>query len=119
MHKSNRSVLQLCLGRICDKASKWELKFLFDKCQFLQVECYNLNISYNLESYKISCEPVVDLSVTIQPSFKSSFCCSLVANKATIRAKLIAKPFLSRNSVKCICAFKCYFCPVLEYACIG
>ena len=30
--ESDKSVLQLCLNRICDTASKWELKFSFDKC---------------------------------------------------------------------------------------
>ena len=50
-HESDRSVLQLCLNRICDWASKWELKFLFDKCQLLQIGYNNSNISYNLGSH--------------------------------------------------------------------
>ena len=117
-HGSGRSVLQLCLNRICDWASKRELKFLFDKCQLLQI-VNNKNISYNLGSLKISSwKSVVDFSVTIQSSLKSSLHCSLVAKKANIRAKLIFKSFLSRNSINYIRAFKCYVRPVLEYACI-
>ena len=99
-NESDISVLQLCLNRICDWVSKWELKFSSDKCQLLQIGYNNLNISYNLGSHKISsCESVVNLGVTIQSSFKSSLHCSLVANKANIHAKLILKSFLSRNSI--------------------
>ena len=66
-HKSDKSVLQLCLNRLCDWASNWELKFSFDKCQLLQIGYNNSNISYNLGSHKISsCESVVNLDVTIQ-----------------------------------------------------
>ena len=54
----------------------------------------------------------------IQSSLKSSLHCSLVAKKAYIRAKIILNSFLSRNSINYIRAFKCYVCPVLEYACI-
>ena len=100
-------------------ASKWELKFSFDKCQLLQIEYNNSNISYKLGSHKISsCESAVDLGVTIQSSLKSSLYCSLVAKKAYIRAKLILKSFLSRNYIYYIRTFKCYVHRVLEYACV-
>ena len=103
----------------CDWASKWELKFSFDKCQLLQIGNNNSNISYNLESHKISSrESVVNLGVTIHSSLKSSLHCSLVAKKANIRAKLILKSFLSRNSINYIRAFKWYIRPVLVYACV-
>ena len=102
---------------MCDWASKFELKFSFDKCQHLQIGYNNSNISYNLGSHKISsCELVVDLGVTIQPSLKSSLYCSQVAKKANIRAKLILKSFLSRNSINYIRAIKFYVRFVLEYA---
>ena len=119
LHESDRSVLQLCLNRIFDWASKWELKFLFDKCQLLQIGYNNSNISFNLGSHKISSsESVVDLGVTIQSSLKSSLHCSLAAKKANIRVILILKSFLSRNSIKYIHAFKCYARHDLEYACV-
>ena len=118
-HETYRSVLQLCLNRICDWANKWELKFSFDKCQLLQIGYNNSNIFYNLGSHKISSlESVVDVGVTIQSSLKSSLHCFLVAKTANICAKLILKSFLSRNSINYIRTFICYVYPVLQYACV-
>jgi hypothetical protein len=115
----DRITLQRCLDRVYEWAQKWELKFSFEKCQLLQIGYKNVNISYNLGTHTInSSESIVDLGVTVQPSLKPSFHCLKIATKANIRAKLILKCFLSRNSVNFIRAFKCYVRPVLEYACV-
>ena len=65
-HESDKLVLQLCLNIICDWASIWELKFLFDKYQLLQIGYNNLNISCNLGS-RIKFRIMSQLSTLVSP----------------------------------------------------
>jgi hypothetical protein len=118
IHNNNdRVVLQKCLDRINDWAILCHLTFSFDKCQYLQIGYYDLNLSYVLGTHKIKpCESVTDLGVRIHSSLKPSSHCSLIAKKANSRAKLIIKCFLSRSASNFIRAFMCYVRPLLEYA---
>jgi ribonuclease P/MRP protein subunit RPP40 len=115
----DRLVLQQCLDRIYDWALKWELKFSYEKCQYLQLGFTNPHISHHLGSYTVKpCESLCDLGVNIQSSLKPSLHCSIIAKKANIRAKLTLKCFLSHNYSNYMRAFKCYVRPVLECACV-
>ena len=116
---TDRDTLQQCLDRIYDWSLKWELKFSYDKCQFLQLGYFDPSLSYHLGSYVVKpSESVSDLGVTMHTSLKPSLHCSIIAKKANNRAKLILKCFLSKNSSNFIRAFKCYVRPLLEYASI-
>ena len=55
---TDRDTLQQCLDRIYDWSLKWELKFSYDKCQFLQLGYFDQSLSYHLGSYVVKPNPI-------------------------------------------------------------
>ena len=73
-------------------------------------------ITYTLDDHILQpCNIAKDLGVTVQSSLRSGQHCTEIANKATTRAKLILKAFLSRDPDIYAQAFVTYVRPLLEY----
>ena len=114
---ADKAVLQNCLDRVHNWALKWDLRFSYKKCQYLQLVYTDLNVFYHLENHVIvPFKSLSDLGINVHCSLKPSLHCSAIVNKANIRAKLILKCFLFLNSSNFIQAFLCYLRPLLEYA---
>ena len=113
---ADRVILQNCLDRVFEWALRWELKFSFNKCQYMQIGYSDPTIFYSLGNHKIMpTNTVCDLGVNFHSNLKPSQHCAVIAARANTRAKLILKCFLSHNRANYIRAFKCYVRPILEY----
>jgi ribonucleases P/MRP protein subunit RPP40 len=112
----DRVALQSALDALCEWARVWELDISIDKCNYLQLGYQNLTSVYNLNSHNIvPCRSVCDLGINIESNLKPSMHCASIALKASARAKLVLKAFLSRDPKYLTRAFVVYVRPLLEY----
>ena len=95
-----------------------ELSLSLNKCVLLQIGYCDVSVSYYLSPNILkTVSSYTDLGVNISASLKASLHCTQIAKKASARAKLILKCFLSKSTLNFVRAFKTYVRPLLEYAC--
>jgi ribonuclease P/MRP protein subunit RPP40 len=112
----DRLTLQTSLDLICQWADVNKLDLSVEKCSYLQVGYTNLVLNYKLNSEFISpSDSITDLGICVHSSLKSGPHCSSIVSRASARARLILKTFLSRNVRLLTRAFTVYVRPLLEY----
>jgi ribonucleases P/MRP protein subunit RPP40 len=112
----DRIVLQSALDSLYVWANLWDLHISIDKCNFMQIGYRNLALVYSVGSQIIvPCKSVIDLGVTIDSNLKPSSHCVKIVYKASARAKLILRAFLSCDYKILTRAFITYVRPLLEY----
>jgi len=112
----DRKILQSSLTALCNYAKKWKLQLSFEKCLYLQLGYSNKSVTYALDSHTLRpCTSARDLGITLQSNLKPGKHCTEIAHKASIRANLILKSFLSREPQNLSKAFAFHVRPLLEY----
>ena len=111
----DRIVLQSVLNKICTWAVNWNVALSIEKCCYFKIGYKDNVFSYILDSNILSpCGSIFDLSVTMQSSLKASLHCSKIVSKASTRANLMLKAFLSRDLILAHGFITCVR-PILDY----
>ena len=112
---------QQCLDRIVKWSDAWQLNISYKKCAVMNISSTRNNLTTDV-SYHIKSNPVLivktikDLGVTIEDNLKFSSHVNNITARASARANLIHKCFVSKE-VPLLCrAFIVYVRPLLEYA---
>lgn len=113
----HRVYLQSALNALCKWSKKWLLQLSVDKCIYLQLGYFDEAFSYSLDGHILKPQKQArDLGVTLQYNLKPGLHCTDIAHKASIRANLIIKSFLSHDPFTIVRAFTVYVRPLLEYS---
>ena len=110
------SRLQHCLDKLADWSCTWQLSISHKKCAIMRVGNTKTSYQFNLMSNPIASVSVVrDLGVFIDDSANFSTIHHIVT-RASARANLIHKCFMSKDISTLTRAFIVYVRPLLEYA---
>ena len=109
--------IQNSLNVLYTWSNTWQLNISTSKCATMQIhavaECSNLRLNSTTIT---KANEFKDLGVIIDENLKFTSHINHVVAKASVRACLIRKCFVSKDVPTLIRAFKTYIRPILEYA---
>ena len=112
---------QECLDVIVKWSDAWQLNISYKKCAVMNITSTNSNpvtgVFYHIKSNPVpTVETIKDLGVTIENNLKFSSHVNNIVVRASARASLIHKCFMSKEVSLLSRAFVVYVRPLLEYA---
>ena len=111
------SVLQDRLNALGDWSNTWQLTISHKKCAAMTINEGECKIQLRLENDEINIvNEIKDLGIYVSNDLKFGSHINRMVAKASARANLIFKCFVSRDTATLIKAFKTYVRPILEYS---
>ena len=110
---------QECLDRLTEWSNIWQLKISYQKCAIMNIgaNCLSSDSTYCLGQQPLATVKVAkDLGVLIDNNLKFDLHISKIVSRASARANLIHKCFISKHTDTLVKAFVTYVRPLLEYA---
>ena len=111
--------LQINLDKLFDWSALWQLPLSYDKCTVIVFSDGHSNKQFRTHTLNNTpmhfVTEIVDLGVTIDTNMKFVNHFTNIIRKASTKANLIIRGFISKNAVSLVRAFKIYVRPILEY----
>ena len=110
---------QECINKLTSWSQTWQLGISHKKCSILQVGTVasDWNHDYYIESDPVvQVDVVIDLGIFVDKSLKFDHYINNIVARASSRANLIHKCFISEDITVMTRAFVTYVRPLLEYA---
>jgi len=111
------SMFQKCLDKLVIWSKQWQLQIAYKKCSILQIGNATNELVFYLDSDILANVNVAkDLGILVDSRLKFECHINKIVARASARANLIHKCFLSKDTANMTRAFTVYVRPLLEYA---
>ncbi|CAM4625917.1 unnamed protein product [Caretta caretta] len=114
--KADCEELQKDLTKLSDWATKWQMKFIVDKCKVMHIGKNNPNYTYNMMGANLTTtNQEKDLGVIVDSSLKTSTQCAAAVKKANGTLGIIKKGIENKTENILLPLYKSMVRPHLEY----